>query len=219
MNLTDGYHASSDSQTITTFRALVEAIIPNTPISASYGPEQSAGALELGVHEYMIWELNHSLSLFVGYYLAEIPLAASTAMLLNDGAAQYIASGKAQDPQFFAVWRGSSFASLSPRDRIRVLAMLEQLDVDLGTLPPPYRNDGGLITFIVDFLNRGPMFGFYSEWSAYGSTRLKTPTERRLEYFPISWKQAGYPGVSKGYRALRGFLLKIDRKDGGASNG
>ncbi|MNY27262.1 hypothetical protein D3C86_1611590 [compost metagenome] len=90
--------------------------------------------------------------------------------------------------------------------------MLEQLDVDLGCLPPPYKDDGGLIRFIVDFLNRGTMFGFYSEWAAYGSTRLNTPTQRRLEYFPLSWSQVGYPGVSKGYRAVRGYLLTIERK-------
>ncbi|MBD0381051.1 hypothetical protein [Paenibacillus sedimenti] len=211
MNPKHEYSSISDSQTVTTFKALVEAIVPSSPAYAIYGEAYAAGAVDLCIHEYMIWELDHNLSLFLGYYLEDIPMAAPTAMLLNDGAAQYIASGKALDPQFYAVWGGGPFASLSPRDRIRVLAMLEQLDIDLGTLPPPYKDDGGLITFIVDYLNRGTMFGFYSEWSAYGSTRLKTPEERRLEYFPISWKQVGYPGVSKGYRALRGFMLTIER--------
>lgn len=212
------YDAMASDHIRTTFIALVEAIVPNTPELAAYGAEQAAGAVELGIHDYLIWELDHNLSLFVGYYLADIPMASPTAMLLNAGAAQFIAAGKAQDSQLHAVWGGGPFACLSPRDRIRVLAMLEQLDVDLGSLPPPYKDDGGLIVFIVDYLNRGTMFGFYSEWSAYGSTRLKTPTERRLEYFPISWKQVGYPGVSKGYRALRGFLLTIERQGGDSSN-
>ncbi|WP_239696924.1 hypothetical protein [Paenibacillus oryzisoli] len=202
----------------TTFIALVEAIVPNMPDVAVYGAEQAAGAVELGIHDYLIWELDHNLSLFVGYYLANIPMASSTAMLLNAGAAQLIASGKAQDPRLHVVWGGGPFASLSCRDRIRVLAMLEHLDVDLGCLPPPYKNDGGLVTFIVDYLNRGTMFGFYSEWSAYGSTRLNTPTCRILEYFPVSWRQVGYPGVSKGYRAVRGYLLTIERNGKEASD-
>jgi hypothetical protein len=209
-----GYHisvTSADSQTLTTFRALVEAIAPNTPLVGSLGTEQAAGAVELGVHEYLMWELDHKISLFIGYYLADVPLAVPTAMLLNAGAAQLIASGQTQASQLYAVWGSCPFASLSPKDRIRVLAMLEQLDIDLGCLPPPYKNDGGLVIYIVDFLNRATMFGFYSEWSAYGATRLKTPTQRRLEYFPISWQQVGYPGVSKGYRALRGYPLTIER--------
>ncbi|MEK3913147.1 hypothetical protein [Paenibacillus sp. FSL H7-0331] len=172
-----GHHAISNSQTMTTFRALVETVVPATTYGIdSLGSVQDVGAVELGIHEYMIWELDHSLSLFLGFYLTEIPLAASTAMLLNDGAVQYKASGKVLDPHLYAVCRGNPFATLSPRDRIRVLAMLEQLDVDLSILPPPYRNDGGLVIFIVDYLNRATLFGFYSEWSAYGSTRLKTPT-------------------------------------------
>lgn len=205
-------HAFPNQHTVTTFKALAQAIVPNTPMPQA---EQTAGAVELGVHEYLIWELDHNLSLFIGYALAEIPLASATAMMLNAGAAQFIASGQAQDPQNLAVWGGGPFAGLSPRDRIRVLAMLEQLNVDLGSMPPPYKDDGGLIKFIVDYLNRGTMFGNYSEWSAYGTTRLATPTRRRLEYFPIGWKQVGYPGVSKGYRALRGFLLTIKHNGGG----
>ena len=52
-------------------------------------------------------------------------------------------------------------------------------------------------------LNRFTMMGYYSEWSGYGSTRLDAPGQRRLEYYPLSWDQVGYPGPSLGYRALR----------------
>lgn len=47
------------------------------------------------------------------------------------------------------------------------------------------------------------MFGYYSEWSGYGTTRLAPPNERKFEYAPISWKQVEYPGPSLGYHALR----------------
>ncbi|XEC96284.1 hypothetical protein AB6A23_07005 [Paenibacillus tarimensis] len=207
------YAAIADPVTVATFRALVEAIVPQSPAYAAYGAEYAAGAVELHVHEYMIWELDHWLSLHSGLSLTVFPLAAPTAAMLNAGAEQLIASGQAQGPLNYAV-QGGAFASLSPFDRIRTLAMLENLQVDLGLLPPPYRDDGGFLVFMIDFLNRGTMFGNYSEWSAYGTTRLATPVARRLEYFPISWKQVGYPGVSMGYRALRGFMLTIVREGG-----
>ncbi|MCL6605406.1 MAG: gluconate 2-dehydrogenase subunit 3 family protein [Paenibacillus sp.] len=208
------YALTVDVHTLETFRALVEAIIPNTPALSVYGAEQSAGAVDLCIHEYMIWELDHNLSLVLGFYLTVVPLSASTATMLNASAVQFVASGQAQCAPNSSIWESSPFSSLSPVDRIRVLAMLEQLNVDLGAFPPPYRDDGGFVRFMVDFLNRQTMFGYYSEWSAYGTTRLATPTERRLESFPLSWRQVGYPGVVPGYRALRGYLLTIVRKGG-----
>ncbi len=213
------YAATVDTQTFTTFLALVEAIVPNTSKPCDYGEELSAGAVDLCIHEYMIWELDHSLSLTFGFYLTVVPLSTSTAMMLNAGAVEFVASGQAQHALNYSVWECSPFSSLSQADRIRVLAMLEQLKVDLGTLPPPYRDDGGLVRYMIDFLNRQTMFGNYSEWSAYGTTRLRTPTERRLEYFPLSWRQVGYPGVVPGYRALLGYLLTIERKGGESTIG
>lgn len=205
---------SIDPHTVATFRALVEAIVPDTPALAVFGAEQTPGAADLHIHEYMIWELDHSLSLFLGTHLTVVPLASPTAQLLNAGAVELVTSGRAKHAPNHAVWGSCPFAALSPIDRIRVMAMLEQLDVDLGSLPPPYRDNGGNVRFMIDFLTRQTMFGNYSEWSAYGTTRLATPTERRLEYFPISWKQVGYPGVVPGYRALLGYKLTIVREGG-----
>ncbi|ASA23677.1 hypothetical protein [Paenibacillus donghaensis] len=214
MHTAQDYAATVDAHTFATFLALVEAIVPHTAVPCVFGAEPSAGAVDLCIHKYMIWELDHSLSLALGFHLTVVPLSASTAMMLNAGAVQFVASGQSQHAPNYSKWGCSPFSSLSQADRIRVLAMLEQLNVDLGTLPPPYRDDGGFLRFMVDFLNRQTMFGNYSEWSAYGTTRLATPTERRLEYFPISWKQVGYPGVVPGYRALHGYLLTIERKGG-----
>lgn len=213
------YAATVDPQTFMAFRALVEAIIPGSPVTCADEAEQAAGAVDLCIHEYMIWELDHSLSLVLGFYLTVIPLSCSTARLLDAGAVQLAASGQLQYAPNHLLWWSSPFAALCPADRIRVLAILEQLKVDLGTLPPPYRNDGGFVRFMVDFLTRQTMFGNYSEWSAYGTTRLRTPTERRLEYFPVSWKQVSYPGVVPGYRVFLGNLLTIERKGGESTIG
>ncbi|MFC5468877.1 hypothetical protein ACFPPD_09095 [Cohnella suwonensis] len=208
------YAASTDPYTDATFRALVDAIVPSTAVPTKTGMIPTVGAVELHVHEYMIWELDHSLTLVVGVYPSVIPLAAPTAMLLNAGAVQLIASGQAQFAPYNTAPGAIPFAALSPSDRIRTLALLESSNVDPGALPPPYQYDLGLVKFMVDFLNRQTMFGTFSEWSAYGTTRLMTPTRRRLEYFPISWRQVGYPGVSLGYRALLGFPLTIVREGG-----
>ncbi|MUT68611.1 hypothetical protein [Paenibacillus sp. NEAU-GSW1] len=214
MHPAKAYALSASPYTVATFRALVEAIVPNTPELAVFGAEQTTGAAEQGVQDYLIWELDHTLALFFGMHLTNFPLSAPTAGMLNAGAVQLVASGQALQAPNHTQWEISPYSAISPLDRIRVLAMLEELKVDLGALPPPYRGDGGLVKFIVDYLNRATMFGFYSEWPAYGTTRLAAPTERRLEYFPIGWRQAGYPGVSLGYRALRGFLLTIVREGG-----
>ncbi|WP_199614769.1 hypothetical protein [Paenibacillus alkalitolerans] len=214
MHPAKSYAAIADPQTYETFRALVDAIVPRTPELAVFGQVQTAGAVDLHVHEYMIWEMDHTLALMFGISLTVFPLAAPTAQMLNSGAVQFVARGAAQAAPNNQVWAISPFAALSPADRIRVLAMLEQLQVDLGLLPPPYKDDGGFVTFIIDYLNRGTMFGNYSEWPGYGTTRLNTPTMRRLEYFPIGWRQTGYPGVSSGYRAFRGYVLFIVREGG-----
>ncbi len=54
-------------------------------------------------------------------------------------------------------------------------------------------------------LNRLAMMGYYSEWPGYGNTRLESPNQRTLEYYPVSWEQIGYPGPSLGYRAARSY--------------
>ncbi|MEB3101381.1 hypothetical protein [Ferviditalea candida] len=205
----------TDSHTAATFRALVEAIVPRTPELSVYGAEQTAGAAEFNVHEYLIWEMDHTLSLLFGLNPTVIPLAPATARMLDNAALQFAAAGGTKPPYLYSASGETPFAALSPGDRIRVLSMLERLEVDLGALPDPYRNNGGYVKFIIDYLNRSTMFGFYSEWSGYGSTRLAPPDWRRLEHFPLGWLQVGYPGVSRGYRDLRGFVLRIDRKEGG----
>lgn len=74
------------------------------------------------------------------------------------------------------------FSCLSRRDRIRTLSALENLNIDLYVLPSPFQNNAGLVKNVTDALNRFSMLGYYSEWPAYGSTRLRPPSERRLEF-------------------------------------
>jgi hypothetical protein len=202
-----------DESTLVTFRALVSALVPDTQELSVFGAEQAYGAAALGIHEYLIWELDHSLLFIADGGLATISLSASTAILLNTGAIQLLNTGQARCQPDFSIWRISPFASLDAWDRIRVLQMLGDAQIETSLLPPPYGSKIWIVS-IVSFLNRHTMFGMYSEWSAYGSTRLMTPVDRRLHYFPVSWSQVGYPGVQPGYRVYMGAPLTIVREGG-----
>ncbi|QDI90755.1 hypothetical protein EPH95_05820 [Salicibibacter halophilus] len=189
------------SYVTSTFQALTDALVPSTSLTS-----------DLNVHEYVIDGLEQYITIQQQLYTISIPLAYPTARLLNIAATQLVNVGKIKE----ALSGDVAFARLSREDRVRTLAALEELKVDLYVLPSPYRNDGGMVKHVVDALNRFSLFGYYSEWSAYGSTRRLPPDERKLEFFPVGWEQVGYPGVSLGYRDFRGFLLKMPRNEGEA---
>ncbi|MGB8451428.1 MAG: hypothetical protein WCD89_03765 [Anaerocolumna sp.] len=177
--------------TMETFQAFVDAIIPRTPgLAEEYGLLQYYGALDLDTAECMIMSLDH-------YY---IPLAGPTAEMLNITAERLIyMEGYDRHTRI----NGNTFAALSPIDRFRVITLLDELEADLITLPEQFRNNPWFKFYILSVLNRFTMMGYYSEWSGYGSTRLESPNNRTLEFFPLSWQQVGYPGPSLGYHALR----------------
>lgn len=178
-----------------TFMALVDAIIPQTPgLAEVYGKIQYFGALDSYIDEYLILSLNNSY----------IPLAKPTAQMLDIAAEQLVSIGGNEEALDFSQFpNGGTFAALAPIDRFRALTLLEQLEVNLDALPIPFLNNPGFVLSITSTLNRFTLMGYYSEWSGYGSTRLETPSHRKLEYYPFSWQQVGYPGPSLGYRALR----------------
>lgn len=195
-NLMNNQNSNSLLHTQDTFRAFVDAIVPRTPgLAEEYGRIQYFGALDSGIEEYLIMSLNN-------YY---IPLAAPTAEMLDIAAEQLVMmQGNESELDFSLFPGGGTFAALSPNDRFRALTLLEQLQVNLSTLPIPFQENPGFVLYILLELNRSTMMGYYSEWSGYGSTRLDEPNQRILEYFPLDWEQVGYPGPSLGYRALRG---------------
>lgn len=196
-----------------TFQAFVHALIPST----SAGIVQGAGALDIKVYEYVIRTLDHSLSLSIQQQLPLIhtPMSIATARLLDAAAIQLVQSGQAKYPLHAWIFPGGGpFASLLRSDRIRAMDLLERLEINLGSLPPPYQNNPGLIQNMMDALSQLTMFGYYSEWTAYGTTRLLPPDYRQVEYVPISWIQCQYPGPAFGYRDLRGFLADFPQKRG-----
>lgn len=185
---------NSIQHTQITLMAYVDAIIPQTPrLAAEYGKIQYFGALDLYVDDYVIMSLNHN----------DIPLAKLVAEMLDLAAEELITIGIEEALDFSKFPGGGTFSALAPMDRIRTLTLLEKIGVNPVMLPIPFQNNPGLIVSINGSLNRLTMMGYYSEWSGYGSTRLEAPNHRKLEYYPLSWQQVGYPGPSLGYRALR----------------
>lgn len=199
-----------------TFQALVDAIIPpHLKYKDFLRTVQVAGGLELHVYEYVIWILEHSIALPVKeqLHLVNGSMSKSTAELLDVGAAQLIQTGQICYPLNVTVIScGGPFSALSPLDRLRAITLIERLDINLENLSIPYKNNPVLVRDMMDVLNELTLFGHYSEWSAYGRTRLFSPEYRRVEHFPLGWCQTGYPGPSFGYRDFRGFLAIIQHK-------
>lgn len=204
----------SSVETTATFYAFVDAIIPNTPnLATTLGPIYTLGATDLDTYAYLIYQLDHAVSIHIGLSLVNIPLAQPTAELLNTAAQQVIETKRNIDPlNSYPLTSRMPFAMLSRTDRLRTVSFLEQLDINLARLPVPFQYNGGLVQNMMDVINRLTYFGFFSEWAGYGTTRLLPPVCRRIEFFPPSWIQAGYPGPVYGYRDLRGFLLKFPRR-------
>lgn len=195
-------------QTKAAFKALVEAIVPNTPdISVQHGSIQSMGTLDLRCDEYLRWTLDHYFLLITAITDINIYLANATAELLNIGARELINAGRNTKPVNSDILpEEGPFAALEPTDRFRAVTFLEQGNVDLTSLPVPYRNNPDFMLTVTGVITLLTTFGFYSEWSGYGTTRLETPNLRKLEQFPSGWQQVGYPGPARGYHAFRGYL-------------
>ncbi|RYG72542.1 hypothetical protein EU245_10075 [Lentibacillus lipolyticus] len=188
-----------------TFQALTDAFVP------SVQPEYASPFHEtdMGVHNYIILSLNHNISIQQQLNHHIVPLAYPTAIMLNSAATQLVNHHQAQAFPQCLFPGGGMFSHLSRKDRIRTLAALGNLDIDLYVLPSPFQNNAGMVKYVTDALSRFSLFGYYSEWPAYGSTRVLPPDDRCLEFFPLTWQQVGYPGVSLGYRDFRGFLLTM----------
>jgi hypothetical protein len=185
----------SDQYIMETFKALVDAIIPCTPgLAEEYGKIQLFGALYFHTDEYLTVTLNHY----------SIPLAEPTAAMLDTAAEQLVFLGKNSRLLDFSSYPGGgTFAALAPGDRFRAMTLLDKLEVNLSDLQYPYKDNPDFVITFTGALIRYTMIGYYSEWAGYGTTRLESPNDRKLEFYPLSWEQINYPGPSLGYRAVR----------------
>lgn len=135
------YASQCNPHTVATFQAFVDAVIPRTPkLAKTLGPEFVSGALDLQVDQYLIWELDHSVTI-QGYFIPKrIVLSEPTAYLLDAAATHLIATGRAKYPHHELKFPGGgTFAALARSDRFRAITLLESLDIDLGCLPQPFQ--------------------------------------------------------------------------------
>ncbi|MFP9127985.1 hypothetical protein [Niallia sp. BSM11] len=207
----------SDAHTKSTFQAFVQAVIPP---QAYYLPNSTSfikpGAFELQVYEYLMQILNQSMPLKVKKQLMIASMAKSTAELLDSGAVYLVQSQKNIYPLCCNTFpEGGPYTLLAPLDRLNAISYIERLEINPVNLKPPYDNNPGLIQNIVDVLHQLTFFGFYSEWTGYGSTTFLPPENRQMEYFPVAWHRAGYPGPAYAYRDFRGFLALMPHKKEG----
>lgn len=216
MSRSNGSTGTGDMHIKATFQALVDTIIPTTLRQAeAEGTVTVAGAVQLCVDEFVMKEIDHSQFVPANdNHRIQIPLSRSTAQLLDMGAEQLIGKGLAQPPLNPWHFPGGQFAALSREDRLQTLALLDRLEIPLDLVPPPYQNNPGMIQTMIDSLTQLTMFGYYSEWFGYGTTRLFPPDYRQVEFFPPGWSLVGYPGPAFGYRDFRGFLLKYPHAKG-----
>jgi len=206
---------AKDAYTRATFQALADAILP--PVirrTEEGGAEWIPGAVQLWADRFASGELDFSQFIPAGAGPIE-PLSRASARLLDAAARQLVRRGLMQDTENPWTFPGGGlFSALSRTDRLRALTLLDRLEIPLDTLPFPFTNNPPMIQVIVNSFYQLTLFGYYSEWFGYGTTRLAPPNDRRLEAFPPSWRLVGYPGPSFGYRDLRGFLLKYPHKQG-----
>lgn len=161
-----------------TYMAFVEAIIPWTlKLAEENGEIQYYGAIDQLTYEYLILSL---------YDLGGFSLLKSTAEILDMASRELIFRGENKfsiDPA-----SGLKFSVLAPIDRLSALYILKQQEISF------YDNSMCTNKYVVDTLTRLTMMGYYSEWFGYGLTRLNEPSQRVMEFKPISWEQVEYPG-------------------------
>jgi hypothetical protein len=225
--LADVVSGSEDVElhTVVTFRAIVDAVVPETPeLDPERGPEHVPGGLAVGLEEFAVTYVDDGFQLGLPYVgpRGNIPLADPIAGILDlaalrlvdrgentgelddDRPVSLLAPGEAS-PR--AVRRAAgAFSKLSRRDRLRAIGLLDELELEINQFEDElFEFDGGLVgQLVVGFTE----MIYYSEWQGYDEF-TQPPSDRVHPNDPAavqSWRQTDYPGFSDGYAALRGYL-------------
>ncbi|AXG10255.1 hypothetical protein [Haloplanus rubicundus] len=215
--------------TVVTFRAIVDAVVPETPeLDPELGPEHVPGGLAVGLEEFAVTYVDDGFQLGLPYVgpRGNIPLAdpiaqildlaalrlvdreANTGELDDDRPVSLLAPGEAS-PRTVRRAAGP-FSKLSRRDRLRAIGLLDELELELNQFEDElFEFDGGLVgQLVVGFTE----MIYYSEWQGYDEFTQR-PSDRvhpNDSTAVQSWRQTGYPGFSDGYAALRGYLGSDD---------
>jgi hypothetical protein len=206
-----------------TLRAVVDALVPETSdLAARQGQEHEAGAVEIELETYLANSFDNYQELHLGPLspvfdclgLRNVPFAIVVSLLLDFVALELLLRQDNEDSPTLASRVGSGggvFARLSPRDRLRAMALLE----DDGVLPALEDKFGetipqlGAIGFLSMGLHAFPLMGYYSEWAAEKDVGEAAITPEDVQ----GWQQAGYPGPEDGYAKLYGYEIDEFREN------
>ena len=213
-----------DVHTMITFRAVIDAVIPETPaLGDDLGPDHVPGGLAIGLEDFVITYIDDGFQLglpFVGPF-GNIPLADPVARTLDLAALELIDREENRSPVTVdralslladdetppaAIRRAAGpFSKLTRADRLRAIGLLDAVEFAVSPGDDLFEVDAGLIgQLIVGFTE----LIYYSEWEGYDEF-VRPPSGRAHPNDAVavqSWRQTGYPGVAPGYAALRGYL-------------
>lgn len=222
INVIFGSRAAVDPHTRITFRAIVDAVLPETPeLETTLGPDHVAGGLTIGLEDFVISYIDNGFQLGFPYFgpRGNIPLADPVAQVLDAAALTILDRNEntvspSDDHAFELLDSDESiqsnsigpFARLSRSDRLRAIAILDEFEIEVSPIDDElFEFDAGLIgQLVVGFTE----MIYYSEWVGYDDFNVP-PSFRVHSNDPTQiqgWRQTGYPGVSNGYVALRGYL-------------
>ena len=216
---------AADVHTRLTFRAVVDAVVPETPeLADELGSEHVPGGLSVGLGDLLAGYVDELFQFGLPDLgpQGNLPLADPVADLVDAAALALVDQGGNEDdpsreraaalldpadpgPTALTDTTGT-FAALSRRDRLRALDLLGGFELEMRAF------DGELVEFDAGLVGQ-LVVGFtemiyYSEWQGYDAD-TPSPDDSTHPNDPAavqSWRQTGYPGVAPGYAALRGYL-------------
>ncbi|MGQ3327904.1 hypothetical protein [Halorubrum sp. FL23] len=218
-----------DPHTKVTFRAIADAVVPETPgLAGALGPEHVSGGLAVDLDAFTVTYVDNGFQLGLPHLgpQGNIPIADPIAHLLDSAALTLVERGDNEqepdvdralsllgpdDPSPRAVEDVvGPFAKLSRRDRLRAIAIVDEFDVEFTpTDDDLFELDAGLVgQLVIGFME----MIYYSEWQGYDE--FTQPPSRRGhpndQSAVQSWRQTGFPGFANGYAALRGYVGTTD---------
>ncbi|WP_281194847.1 hypothetical protein [Halorubrum sp. F4] len=218
-----------DPHTRVTFRAITDAVVPETPaLAEEFGPEHVPGGLAIDLDEFAITYVDDGFQFGLPHLgpQGNIPIADPIAHTLDAAALTLLERGDnesdpsvdralsllgSDDPSPATVEDAvGPFAKLSRRDRLRAIGILDEFDVEFSpTDDDLFELDAGLVgQLVIGFVE----MIYYSEWQGYDEF-TQPPSRREHPNDPAavqSWRQTGFPGFADGYAALRGYVGTVD---------
>ena len=222
---TIGLGSDVDLHTEVTFRAVTDAVLPETPaLGSEIGDEHVPGGLAIALDEFVVTYVDDGFQLglpHVGPH-GNIQLADPIAHALDfaalalcdrsenesepspDRPVSLLDPGEAS-PEAVRDAAGT-FSKLSSKDRLRAISILDEFELSVTPgVDDLFEFDAGLVgQLVVGFTE----MIYYSEWQGYDEF-TQPPSERVHPNDPAavqSWRQTGFPGFADGYAALRGYI-------------